>query len=471
MGQRREGPAAHRRGRAGQPRVGALGATQERDHRGAVPRAVQARRPRRRPAARLHARQSGGAAGVHGAPLRAGAGAVRPLGSRTSSRHQALRAPGLHHGRRRAADAGLPALRARRRRLERPAAQRVTRDPAAVQRRAGHPVGRDQAGAGHARGPGREGHAQIRDVLEDVRPRVEGGPSRGSRQPRSPGQAAAILVHPPTGRRADRLAGRLRRPDEGRPDRHLLHHRRRPRRGPPQPASRDLRQARSRGPAVARTHRRVGGLVAPRVRRQAAAVGGGQRPRSQRHRRRGADAGRHHAVGRTCAAARAHADGSRRPGQRGPGDDAADRIAGVPRQQPGGSQHQPGTADEGGGPGDAGLEADPRGERRASARATAQRRDRPRQVQRLEPDPLRPGHARRRRADRGSGGVRQAAERADAGAGRGRTIAPLDAWRLSAFPGVSGTAGGDADRRHRHRHAAAVRCWRCGSATSTSRAG
>ena len=134
--------------------------------------------------------------------------------------------------------------------------------------------------------------AKYRDVLEDVRPRAEGRHSRGSRQPRSTGQAAAVLLHAPPGRRADRLAGRLRRPDEGRPDGHLLHHRRWPRRGPPQPAPRDLPQARRRGAAAARTHRRVGGVVAPRVRRQAAAVGGGQGPRSQRHRRRGADARR-----------------------------------------------------------------------------------------------------------------------------------------------------------------------------------
>ncbi len=162
MGQRGEGAGRHRRGRAGQPRLGALGPTQERDHRGAVPRAVQARGPRRGRAARLHARQGGGAAGVHAAPLSAGAGAVRPVGSRAPARRQALRAPGVHHGRRRAADAGLPALRPRRGRLERSAAQRVPRDPAAVQGRAGDPVGGDQARAGHARGAGREGDGQVR---------------------------------------------------------------------------------------------------------------------------------------------------------------------------------------------------------------------------------------------------------------------------------------------------------------------
>ena len=144
----------------------------------------------------------------------------------------------------------------------------------------------------------------------------------------------------------------------------------------------------------------------------------------------GADARERDAVGRACAAARADAGGPRRPGQRGPGDDAADRIAGLPRQQPGRPQHQPGTADEGGRPGDAGHEADSRGERRASVGAAACRRERPGQVQRLEPDPLRSGHARGRRADRGSSGVRQAAERTDADADRGRAVAHLDAGRL-----------------------------------------
>ena len=125
VGQRHAGPRRQRRRRAGQSSLCALGPTQERDLGGAVPRAVQARRPRRGRAARLHARQGGGTAGVHGAPLPAGAGAVRPLGSRAPPRHQALRAPGVHHGRRRAVDAGLPAVRPRRGGLERSAAQRV----------------------------------------------------------------------------------------------------------------------------------------------------------------------------------------------------------------------------------------------------------------------------------------------------------------------------------------------------------
>ena len=51
-------------------------------------------------------------------------GAVRPVEPRQARRRQALRQARLHHGRRRGADAGLPALRQGRDRLGRPAAER-----------------------------------------------------------------------------------------------------------------------------------------------------------------------------------------------------------------------------------------------------------------------------------------------------------------------------------------------------------
>ena len=90
---------------------------------------------RLRAAARVDAQPRRGPAGIHAAPLHPGARAVRPVGPRASPRPQALRAARLHHGRRRAAAARVPALRARRRRLRRPAAQRLARDPAAEPRR------------------------------------------------------------------------------------------------------------------------------------------------------------------------------------------------------------------------------------------------------------------------------------------------------------------------------------------------
>jgi molecular chaperone HtpG len=83
--------------------------------------------------------------------------AVRPLRPRAQARHQALCAPGVHHGRRRAADAAVPALRQGRDRFGRPAAQRLARDPAGVARRQGDPRGVDQARVVDAGGTGRFG--------------------------------------------------------------------------------------------------------------------------------------------------------------------------------------------------------------------------------------------------------------------------------------------------------------------------
>ena len=124
---------------------------------GAVRGVLQARRARLRAAARLRrTRKVEGRTGVHAAALHAGARAVRPVGPRAPARHQAVRAARVHHGRRRAAAAGLPALRARRGRFERPAAQRLARDPAGVERRRGDPQRLRQARARPARGPRRE---------------------------------------------------------------------------------------------------------------------------------------------------------------------------------------------------------------------------------------------------------------------------------------------------------------------------
>ena len=88
---------------------------------------------------------------IHAAALHPGEGAVRPLEPRQARRRQALRQARLHHGRRRGADAGLPALRQGRDRLERPAAQRQPRAAAGKPRREGDPRGLDQARAVDAR--------------------------------------------------------------------------------------------------------------------------------------------------------------------------------------------------------------------------------------------------------------------------------------------------------------------------------
>ena len=129
-----------------------------------------------------------------------------------AARHQAVRAARLHHGRRRAAAAGVPALRARRGRLGRPAAQRLARDPAGEPRRRGDPRRLHQARARPAGGPGRERQGEVRDVLEGVRQRAQGRHRRGLRQPRAHRQAAALRVDArPTADDAERVARRLRR--------------------------------------------------------------------------------------------------------------------------------------------------------------------------------------------------------------------------------------------------------------------
>ena len=179
--------------------------------RGAVPRVLQARRARLRAAAGARPRQGRRPPGIHAAVLHSAAGAIRPVGPRPSPRHQALRPARLHHGRCRGPDAGVPALRARRHRLERPAAQRVARDPAAVARRPEHPYRIGQARARPARGPRDEPAGKVRHLLEDLRPRAEGRRGRRHRQPRSHRQAAAVRVDARRHRRADGVAGRLRR--------------------------------------------------------------------------------------------------------------------------------------------------------------------------------------------------------------------------------------------------------------------
>ena len=64
-------------------------------------------------------------AGIHATPLHPGPRPIRPVGPQCPPRHQALRPPRLHHGRRRTADAAVHALRARGGRFVRPAVERL----------------------------------------------------------------------------------------------------------------------------------------------------------------------------------------------------------------------------------------------------------------------------------------------------------------------------------------------------------
>ena len=123
-----------------------------------------------------------GPAGVHASAVRSRARAVRPVGPRRAPRHQALRAARVHHGRRRAADAGVPALRARRRRFERPAAQRLARDPAGIEGHRGDPRRLHAQGARAAGRARDERQGEVREVLGRVRQGAEGRRRRGLRQ-------------------------------------------------------------------------------------------------------------------------------------------------------------------------------------------------------------------------------------------------------------------------------------------------
>ncbi len=183
--------------------------------------------------------------------------ALRPVGPQRQARHQALREARLHHGRRREADADLPALRARRGRLGRPAAQRVARDPAGIQGHRHHPRRLHQEGADPAREPGQQrrgrGQGEVRRVLEGLRQGAEGRRGRGLRQQGQDRRPAALRLDQAGYARRGGLARRLHRPHEGRPGQDLLRHRRDLQRREEQPASRGLPQEGHRGAAAAPT--------------------------------------------------------------------------------------------------------------------------------------------------------------------------------------------------------------------------
>src|SRR5213076_2420912 len=121
---------AHRRMGARQPGERAVDAAEEGHQRRAVPGVLQADQPRSGAAARLVAQPRGRRERIHAAAVYPGEGAVRPVEPRQGRRREALRAARVHHGRRPGADACVPALRARRDRLGRPAAQRQPRTAA-----------------------------------------------------------------------------------------------------------------------------------------------------------------------------------------------------------------------------------------------------------------------------------------------------------------------------------------------------
>ena len=348
-----------RRGRDGQPGERPVGAPQVGDQRRAVQGVLQARRPRLRRPAGLAACPRRGPPGLHAAALHSLARALRPVGPPAAPRRQALRAARLHHGRCRAAAAGVPALRARRRRLQRPAAQRLARDPAGVEGHRGDPRRLHQEGARPARGHGGEPQGGLCEILAGIRTRAEGGRRRGPRQPREDRRPAALRLDACRYAGGERLAGRLHRPHEGRAGQDLhrlggqLHG------GEEQPAPGNLPQEGHRGAAALRARGRMGAGEPRRVRRQAARLGGEGRPRPGQAGGRGGEAGAGGAGRRVQGTGRKDASLPRRAREGSARDAPPHRQSGLPggrRARPG---RQPGAPAQGGGAEGARFKADP----------------------------------------------------------------------------------------------------------------
>ena len=274
LGRGQEGIQAHRRGRDRQPGERAVGAAEIRGQRRAVPGILQACGARFRAAARLDPQQGRGPARVHAAPVSAGACALRSVGPDAPPRHQAVRAPGIHHGRCRATAPRLPQVRARGGRFERPAAQRVARNPAAEQGHRGDPLRLHQAHTFAAGRPGAKPEREIREFLEGVRPGAEGRRGRGPCQQGEDCRAAALCEHACGQRGAERIVCRLSGAHEAGTGKDLLRHRRLLPRREEQPASGSVPQEGHRGSAAGGARGRMAGVESHRIRRQAARLGG-----------------------------------------------------------------------------------------------------------------------------------------------------------------------------------------------------
>ena len=163
------------RGRAGRParphgedrRMGnrepghrSLDPAQERRHRRAVRAVLRAAGPRLAAAAGLDAQPRRRQHRIHATALPAQPRAHGHVGPRPQGRREALREARVHHGRRRAAAAALPALCEGRGRFGRPAAQREPRAAAGKPRREDHPrrqhAPRARPAGGFGQGAGRQ---------------------------------------------------------------------------------------------------------------------------------------------------------------------------------------------------------------------------------------------------------------------------------------------------------------------------
>src|ERR1700722_1849975 len=108
-------------------------------------------------------------------------------------------------------DAGqFPPLRQGHRGLERPAVERVARAAAAGSGGGGDARRADPAGAGDAGEAGEGRTREVRAGLARIRPRAQGGPERGSGQPRAAAAAAALRQYRQCRQRRDGKSCRVR---------------------------------------------------------------------------------------------------------------------------------------------------------------------------------------------------------------------------------------------------------------------
>ena len=235
-------------------------------------------------------------------------------------------------------------------RLERSAAQRVARDPAAVGGRRADPRGVGQARARPARRSGRQSARQVRDVLEGVRPRVQGRRGRGHRQQGTHRQAAAVRLDACRFSRADGVARRLCRADEEGQD--AIYY-----------ITADGFSAAKNSPHL-EVFRKLGVevlLMSDRVDewvlssltefdgKPLQSVASGDLDLEQAGRRAG-EAGRRRSRKARTRTARAHPGRARGARQRRAPDAAPDRFAGLPGQRRARHEHAPRAPAEGGGP-------------------------------------------------------------------------------------------------------------------------
>ncbi len=128
--------------------------------RGRLHRFLPQHRRRLRRAGADHPFSRRGPAGLYGAVVRSRLAAVRSVRSRPHGPHQALRQARLHHRRCRY-PAALSALRARPRRLRRPAAQRLARENPGEPASRRDQEGRDRPRAVRARAARRQGAGRL----------------------------------------------------------------------------------------------------------------------------------------------------------------------------------------------------------------------------------------------------------------------------------------------------------------------